>query len=51
MRSMCFACRITKATDTHSDYVIRFAFPQQKWFRKRATMLRYTNITYLATYE
>ena len=29
---MCFACWITKATNTHSEYVIFTAFPQQQWF-------------------
>jgi hypothetical protein len=28
---MRFACWIIKATDTHSEYVILIAFPQQKW--------------------
>jgi len=32
---MRFACRITKATDTHSEYVIVFAFPLQQWLRER----------------
>jgi len=30
IRHMRFACRITKATDTHSEYVILFAFRQQQ---------------------
>ena len=25
------ACWITKATDTHSEYVILIAFPRQQW--------------------
>jgi hypothetical protein len=29
-----FACWITKATDTHSEYVILVAFPRQQWFAK-----------------
>jgi hypothetical protein len=37
-----FACWITKATDTHSEYVILIAFSQQKRLRERATILRYT---------
>ena len=28
---MRFACWITKATDTHSEYVILFAVPRQQW--------------------
>jgi hypothetical protein len=33
---------ITKATDTHSEYVILIAFPLQQWSHKRASILRYT---------
>ena len=33
---------VTKATDTHSEYVILIAFPQQKWLHKCTSMLRYT---------
>jgi hypothetical protein len=36
--------RITKATDTHSEYVIFIAFPWQQWLGERASMLRYTCI-------
>ena len=35
-------CWIPKATDTHSEYVIRIAFPLQQWLHERASMLRYT---------
>ena len=41
---MRFACWITKATDTHSEYVIFIAFPQQQLLRERAPVLRYTHI-------
>ena len=37
-----FACWITKATDTHTQYATRTAFPRQQWLRERASMLRYT---------
>jgi hypothetical protein len=37
---MCFACWITKATDTHSKHVIFIAFPRQQWLRERASELR-----------
>jgi hypothetical protein len=37
---MPFACWITKATDTHSEYVILISFPRQQWLRERASMLR-----------
>jgi hypothetical protein len=43
-RFMCIACWITKATNTHSEYVIIIAFPRQKWLRERASVLRYTYI-------
>jgi hypothetical protein len=42
IRRMRFACWITKATDTHSEYVIVIAFPRQRWLRERASLLRYT---------
>jgi hypothetical protein len=40
IRRMRFACWITKATDTHSDYVIFIASPRQQWLRERASVLR-----------
>ena len=42
------ACWITKATNTHSQYVILIAFPLQQWLHKRASLLRYTYIGCLA---
>ena len=39
---MHFACWITKATDTHSEYVILIAIPWKRWFRERALLLRFT---------
>jgi len=39
VRPMRFACWITKATNTHLEYVIRLAFPRQQWLRKRVSML------------
>jgi hypothetical protein len=47
LRRMCFACWITKATDTHSEYVILIAFPLQQWSRERASILHYTYIASL----
>ena len=59
---ICVACWISKAICTyalahahahgyphaHTDqYVIHFAFPQQQWFCKRASVLRYTYIACL----
>jgi hypothetical protein len=34
--------RITKAVDTHSEYVIIIAFPLRQWLRERTSMLRFT---------
>jgi hypothetical protein len=36
IRRMRFACWITKATDTHSEYVVLTAFRRQQWLRERA---------------
>jgi hypothetical protein len=33
-------CWITKATDTHIEYVILIAFPRWQWLHERASMLR-----------
>jgi hypothetical protein len=35
---------ITKATNTHSEYVILIAFLRQQWLLERASMLHYTHI-------
>ena len=40
LRRMRFVCWITKATDTHSEYVIHIAFRRRQLFRERAWMLR-----------
>jgi len=37
---MLITCWITKATDTHSEYVIPTSFPRQQWLRERDSMLR-----------
>ena len=34
---------ISKATNTHAEYVIPFALPLQQWLHKRASPLRYTH--------
>jgi len=41
--SMHIECWITKATNTHSEYVIGFliAFPLPKWFHKHPTPYKY----------
>ena len=38
---MRFTCWVTKGRDTHSEYVILLAFPQQKRLRECASVLRY----------
>ena len=38
IRSMRFACWITKATDIHSEYVILTAFPLQQWLHDRTSV-------------
>jgi len=42
MWRMRIACWITKATNTHSQYVILIAFPLQQLLHLRPSMLRYT---------
>jgi hypothetical protein len=32
---------VAKAADTHSEYVILIAFPQQEWLSEHASMLHY----------
>jgi len=39
-----FACYITNVTHTHAEYMILFAFPQQQWLCKCASLLCYTYI-------
>ena len=41
---MRITCWISKATNTHSEYVILTVFPLQQWLHERASMLRYTYI-------
>jgi len=41
------ACWITKATNTHSQYVILIVFQLQQWLQERASVLRFTYISYL----
>jgi hypothetical protein len=58
---MRIACRINKATNIHSEYVIIIAFPLQQWFHERASMsyypyyacfvLRYLRIYLTPTYK
>jgi len=39
IQRMHIACCITKATDTHSGYVILIAFTLQQWSRERSSIL------------
>jgi hypothetical protein len=41
-RRMRLASWITEDTNTHSQYVILSAFPQQQWLHERASVLRCT---------
>jgi hypothetical protein len=45
IRCMSFACQMTKATATCSEYVIFIAFLRQQWLRERSSVLRFTYIT------
>ena len=47
IRRMRIACRMTKATDTHSEYVILLSFPLPQRLLKRASVLRYMYIACL----
>jgi hypothetical protein len=43
------ACCITKATNTHSEYLIPIASPLQQLLHERASILRYTYIACLVS--
>jgi hypothetical protein len=43
IRRMRFACWITKATNTHSEYVILIALPREQWLRERAYVTLYVH--------
>jgi len=47
IRRMRMACWITKATNTHSEYVILIAFLLHRWLHERSSVLRYTCIARL----
>ena len=40
--SKSFACRITKTTDTHLEYVIIIVFPPQQWLHERGSNVIHT---------
>jgi hypothetical protein len=50
MWSMCFACWITKLTDTHSIYETLIAFPLQQWLHIRTSVFCYTYIACLVRF-
>jgi hypothetical protein len=41
---MRIACWITKATNTHSEYVVLIAFLLRQWLHERTSMLRQTYV-------
>jgi len=42
---MCISCCISKATNTHLEYVILIAFPLLQWLCEHVSMLCYTYFT------
>jgi len=44
---MRIACWIPKATNTHTEYAMRIAFPLQQWLHERVSLLRNKYITCL----
>ena len=47
---MPIACWITKAADTHSEYVKLVAVPMQQWLHEIASVLHYTHIECLSPF-
>jgi len=41
---------VNKASNTHSEYVILIAFPQQQWLCDHPSMLRYAYIACIVSY-
>jgi len=48
---MRIATWILQATNTHSEFVKRIAFPLQQWLHERASKLRYTYIDCIVPVE
>jgi hypothetical protein len=48
---MCFACLLPTATNTHSEYITRFAFPLQQWLHEDASRLRSTYFAYFVLFS
>ena len=49
-RRMRFACWITNARNTNSEYIMPIAFPRQQWLREHASMLR-LYVNYLSSWN
>ena len=47
---MRFECRVTKATETHSDYAIVIFSPRKKRLRERSSVLQYSTLPVLLNY-
>jgi hypothetical protein len=47
---MRISCWIPKATDTHSEYVVGFAFLLQQWLHERVSVLLDTYIACTVSY-
>ena len=47
IQRMRFPCFITEDTNTHSEYIISIAFPQQQWLQERTSLLRYIDFASL----
>jgi len=47
VRRVHFVCWISKATDTHLEYIILIAFPRKQWLGERALAFHYTYIAWL----
>ena len=47
VRRVRYTYMVTKATNTHSEYVIFIVFPRQQWLLKCASELRNMYIAYL----
>ena len=44
---MHIACCVPKVTNTHSEYVLLIALPQQKWLHRHVSVLRYMYVACL----
>jgi hypothetical protein len=48
---MRITCRVPKATNTHTQYIILIAIPQQQWLHERASMLHYTYTACIVAFQ